>query len=1060
MPQAGITHLTMGNLQPKGAEMTNKSEATSQQGGVWEFSSTNSWEQPECVSQGRLPMRSPLIPYPSLNAAQQNDRERSPWFRSLNGDWKFKLVDSPTQIPPDFCHADFDDDGWSEINVPGNWTMQGYDRPHYTNVQMPFSELPPTVPKLNPTGLYRLSFQLPRGWRRRRVVLHFGGAESVLYLYVNGRPVGFSKDSRLCAEFDISELIHGGANCIAAVVVRWSDATFMEDQDHWFMAGLYRDVYLYSTEFVHLADVTVKGMLDARYKRGELYVRAQIGSSEPLTEGWSVQIQLLDGRGREVFRRPKSSNADWQKSWRMPSQQAVLQAPVRRPHLWSSEDPYLYRLIVALVDPEGRCLEATSCSVGFRSIEIRDRQLLINGRAVLIKGVNRHDHDDSSGKAVSREMMRRDVELMKQFNFNAVRTSHYPNDPFFLELCDEYGLYVVDEANVECHAAIQTLNRDPRYASAFLERGLRMVQRDKNHPSVILWSLGNEAGYGPNHDAMAGWMRRYDPSRPLHYEGARRGDLYRETNGTDVICPMYAPVDAIVKFARSGHGQKPLILCEYSHAMGNSNGGLADYFQAFRSETGLQGGFIWDWVDQGIKQVDEKGVSFWAYGGDFGDQPNDLNFCINGLVWPDRTPHPAMYEFKKLAQPLKVEAVNLELGRIRIHNRQDFRGLSWLKGTFEVTLDGIVVQRGRLARLEIPAGNSRDFTLPLRRPNPSVGQECFITFRFQSIRATAFAPVGHEFAWEQLIWPVVVPKRQQVASALQSGYELVKDHASIHVESDHLSAVFDAKAGSLTSLDFGAGELLVAGPQLNLWRACLDNDGIKGRLNPPARGIVRWRDQQLNHLQVETDSINTRKHRTGLVTVTIRQHTRQHNIEHKQEYAFSATGSLDVSHRIRIPANLDDLPRIGMLLTLVPALEQLCWFGRGPHENYWDRKAGAAVGRYSSTVTDQYVPYIMPQEHGGKTDVRWVQLSGSDGTGLTVRSRNTPFQFGASHYTADDLFAARHTVELESHANVYLSLDLLHRGLGTASCGPDTTPEYRIRAGLHHFTYTLAPATR
>lgn len=1037
--------------------MVNKSQTGSERTGLWRFNSSNSWEQPECVSQGRLPMRSPLTPYPTLAAAIQNDREQSPWYHSLNGDWKFKLVESPIQVPLDFCQSDFDDKDWSEIKVPGNWTMQGFDRPHYTNVQMPFSELPPKVPELNPTGLYRLRFSLPRGWRRRRVVLHFGGVESVLYLYVNGQPVGFSKDSRLCAEFDISELIQSGSNYIAVAVVRWSDATFMEDQDHWFMAGLHRDVYLYSTEDVYLADLTVKGVLDAKCNHAELQVRVEVGSSELLTEGWSVQIQLLDGRGQQVFRHAKLASVDWQKTWLLPTQQAVLNAPVRRPHLWSHEDPYLYRLVVALLHPDGRCLEATSCQLGFRSIEIRDRQLLINGRAVLIKGVNRHDHDDLSGKAVSREMMRRDVELMKQFNFNAVRTAHYPNDPFFLELCDEVGLYVVDEANIECHATMRTLSRDPRYASAFLQRGMRMVQRDKNHPCVILWSLGNEAGYGPNHDAMAGWIRRYDSSRPLHYEGALRGDLYSEANSTDVICPMYAAVETIVKFARSGHGQKPLILCEYSHAMGNSNGGLADYFQAFEAETGLQGGFIWDWVDQGIRQVDAKGESFWAYGGDFGDQPNDLNFCINGLVWPDRSPHPAMYEFKKLAQPLKVEARNLKQGCIRIHNRQDFRNLSWLKGRFEVTVDGLVVQRGRLPRLDVAVAKFRDFTLPLRAPKMLAGQECFITFRFQSIRATAFAPAGHEFAWEQLNWPVALPKQKLRTSVRHSGFEIVKDHDSIHIHSDRLAASFDSKQGLLTSLDFGAGELLVTGPQLNLWRACLDNDGIKGRSNPPNRGIVRWIDQELNKLQVETDSIRTRSHRDGSVSVTIKQHTSQHNIEYQQKYVFVPTGWLDISHRFRLPAMLADLPRIGVRITLVPALEQLCWFGRGPHENYWDRKAGAAVGRYSSTVTDQYVPYIMPQEHGGKSDVRWLQLSRSDGSGLTVRSGNTPFQFSASHYTAADLFAARHTNELEPREDVFLCLDLLHRGLGTASCGPDTSPKYRIRAGVHHFTYTLAP---
>ena len=527
-----------------------------------------SWELPELQSLNRLPARATLISFPTPAAAATFDRAATRWHVSLDGSWDFKLADRPAAAAAALRGAR----GWDTVDVPGLWTMQGYDRPQYTNVQMPFAEPPPHVPEANPTGIYRRRFTVPRGWRRRRIVLGFGGVEGVLYLLVNGEPVGISKDSRTPAEFDLTDLVrHGSENELVAVVVRWSDASFVEDQDQWWHAGISREVYLRSSR---IEDVFANASLDDDYRHGLLTVTG-------VADG-PLEARLLDQRGRTVLASP-----------------VPVAAEVRAPRQWSAEDPALYTLVVSLEDGE-----SVACRVGFRRVEIRDRRLLINGKAVLISGVNRHEHDDVTGRVISKESMETDIRLMKQSNINAVRTSHYPDDPYWLDLCDRHGLYVVDEANVESHAYYDEVCRDPRYTGAFVERVKNMVERDKNHPSVILWSLGNESGYGENHDAAAGWIRGRDPSRPLHYEGAIRRDWLGGHRATDVVCPMYPEVDKIEAFAKRDDDPRPLILCEYSHAMGNSNGGLADYFAAFERHGALQGGFVWEWVDHGIRQTD------------------------------------------------------------------------------------------------------------------------------------------------------------------------------------------------------------------------------------------------------------------------------------------------------------------------------------------------------------------------------------------------------------------------------------------------------------------------
>jgi len=1015
------------------------------------------WELPQLTSLNRLPPRATLTPFPTAEDALTKPREESPWFTTLNGVWDFKIFGRPEQV----THAAVEHSAWSPITVPGNWTVQGYGRPHYTNVQMPFPNLPPDVPDDNPTGVYRRTFTVPESWQGRRIVLHFGGSEGALYVYLNDAPVGLNKDARTPAEFDITDRVHhDGDNELLVVVTQWSDAAFIEDQDMWWHAGLHREVFLYSTGTPHLQDVFVRGDLTDDLRDGVLHVTVKAGFPGGDCTGCAVETQLYDARGKAVFR--KALHADFGEQYK-PRGEVTLEQAVPKPKLWSAETPDLYTLVVTLKTPAGA--ESSRCTVGFRKVEISGRTLLINGKRVLIKGMNLHDHDDVTGRALTRERMESDLQRMKQYNVNAIRTSHYPKDPYFYDLCDRYGFYVVDEANIESHAFFQEVCRDPRYTHAFVERVQNMVERDKNHACVIFWSLGNESGYGPNHDAAAGWVRGYDPSRPLHYEGAISLWGGRGMEGgervTDVMCPMYPSIARIIEYAEKSADPRPLIMCEYSHAMGNSNGSLADYWAAFEKYPALQGGYIWEWVDHGIRQTAPNGTQYWAYGGDFDDVPNDANFCTDGIVWPDRTPHPALNEFKYLAQPARVEVVKLKQGRVRIVNKQDFINLDWLRGEWELTDSGAVLAKGKLPALDVAPGAALEVTLddalPWLSGDQPVSGECFLTFRFYQRRATLWAPAGYEVGWAQLAAPAKVKKTGRGGDKEKGSVETTETAEAIVLRAGAVAAVFERETGLLTSFGAAGKNLLVRGPRLNLWRGATDNDGIKLMESPPWKVLPRWLALGLNAVQHRLESIRLVEVAGAPVVEVIHQASGRgqwDDFTHVQRYALSPIGVLEASNEVRLGEGVSDVPRIGVELVLPAALEQLEWFGRGPWENYNDRKASALVGRYRSTVAAQYVPYVMPQEHGQKTDVRWLALTDKQGAGLHVDGAPL-IEFSASHFTAADLFAARHTYELTLRPEVYLNLDAAQRGLGTASCGPDTLPQYCLLDSLYHFRYQL-----
>jgi beta-galactosidase len=1021
------------------------------------------WEMPELTSLNKLAPRSPLASFPTQKLALTASRQESPWHQSLDGEWDFHLCANPGEAA-EFLQSlnDANDQPWNKIRVPGNLQTQGYDKPHYTNVQMPFSNLPPNVPAHNPTGIFRRSFDLPADWRGQRVVLHFGGANSVLYVFLNGNFIGLSKDSHLPAEFDISAAAKIGAkNELIAVVIKWSDATFVEDQDQWWMSGLHRSVFVEATPQVYLKDVDVRPTLDASLKNGQLQIDVEFGFKDKLEIGAQIEAQLLNPAGKPVFRQPLTASFDNKHRFYQKLHTIRLIGSVKNPSLWTAETPNLYTLVISVKSSSGE--QWSRQRLGFRRIEVKNRQLHINGKSILIRGVNHHDNDHINGKVVTPGQLKQDICLMKQYNFNAIRTSHYPKDDAFLDLCDELGMYIVDEANIESHAFYGDICRDTRYTAAFTERVMRMVVRDKNHASVIFWSLGNESGYGPNHDAAAGWVHSFDQSRLLHYEGAStttgndRQPWLWDTgkHATDLICPMYWSLDQLEAYVKDKNETRPLIMCEYSHAMGNSNGSLSDYWSLFEKyqHRGLQGGYIWEWWDHGIKQKAANGEEYWAYGGDFGDEPNDANFVCDGLVWPDRKPHTGLFEAKKLQQPLAVSGG--KGGKFSIRNKQHFTTLDWLAGQWELQVEGVTVAKGKLPALTVKPGAEQSISLGKALAKLPKGKEAFINFSFHTRQETAWASKGHLVAWEQIKLGSAAPAPKVKPQSLHAS----DANGDLVVSAANWQLTFNAKNGLLASLKSANREWLKQGPQLEVWRAATDNDGVKLWTGQDTKALGRWRAVGLDRVKLRLKELTPVKGKNGTLMAVRSVHEasgreRWDDFVHEQLFEVLADGSLQVSNHVKIGKTmLTDLPRIGARWSLASGLEQVRWYGLGPLDNYSDRKSVAQVGLYENTVDGLYVPYIMPQEHANRSEVRWFELG--DDAGKLHFSGEKLLNFSASHYTADDLYQAKHTIDLVRRDETVLNIDLAQRGLGTGSCGPDTLPQYQLKGHQHSFTYRL-----
>lgn len=1042
------------------------------------------WNDPAVIGIHKLPGRSSHRIFPDASAARANDGNA--WELSLDGTWDFYAAGNLTEGERVATEAE----GavkWTDIKVPGHPELQGHGFPHYTNIDMPFNEEPPFVPvDNNPTGVYRRKMKIPAAWRGLRVVLHFGSAESLLAVWVNGQAAGFSKGSRLPAEFDITGLVEPGCDVeIRVLVAKWCDANFIEDQDMWWLSGLPRSVKLMAMPPVHAWDVFLRPVLQESGE-GRIEAEVAVGCPEPPTVPVVVTFQLLDPRGRPVFRNEMTASPSWTRSVGAHGRGAVLfKADVPRCQAWSAESPVLYTALVSVKHASGKSCSAVK--TGFRRIEIREGALLINGKRVLIFGINRHSHDPDTGRAVPRERMQQDIALIKKHNFNAVRCSHYPPDPYWLELCDEAGLYVVDEADIESHAFHNSLCRDPRYATAWLDRTMRMVQRDKNHPCVIAWSLGNESGYGPSHDAAAAWVRHYDPSRPVHYEGAisvvQSGLCFLDGNSaTDIVCPMYTEIDYLRaaekqfdKLARKGAPtrqregvwqggrgrppaplapwERPIILCEYNHSMGNSNGSLADYFELFRTSRRVQGGFIWQWADQGMRRRDDQGREYFAYGGDFGDTPNDANFICDGIVGSDRTLHPAMLEHRHLAQPVSVRADGK--GSLVLENRQHFTGIGWLRADWEILVDG---QKKAAGRLKLPAcGSETSVRLPMPVRVPPGSGECFLNVRWTAAKAQGGFDKGDEVGADQIVLRQGLAKRLPVR--VGGPVALAQKGATSVISSGTFVSEWDNKEGTLLSLRDASGVLLGGGPSVALWRASLDNDGLKLLNSHLKKPLDRWRALGLDRLEERTTRCEFAKSKNGRVRLRVTREAsgrgQWSDARFETVYDFDGGNSFLATHRLTLGSpDMTDLPRVGAVWTLAAGMDALAYYGRGPHENYSDRKSSAMLGIYKSRVADEYVPYEVPQETGHHCDARWIELRKDGRQGLRFDFVR-PLEFNVLPFTAADLFAARHAKDLVPRANSFLTIDAAHRGVGSGSCGPDTLPQYRLLKRSYEWQYRI-----
>ena len=983
-----------------------------------------------------------------------HDRGAAPRFRLLNGTWKFHHSPTPEEAPTEFFSATADVSGWDDIRVPLSWQLAGYDYPHYTNVPYPFPLDPPHVPTENPTGSYRRDFTVPEDWPGHRILLRFEGVDSAFHVWVNGEEVGFSKGSRLQAEFDVTVHVRSGKNSISVRVYRWSDGSYLECQDMWWLSGIFRDVALIAVPKAHVYDFAVQTDLDDAYRDATLRVRAKIHNVSPsIQEGCTLEAELFDAGGSAVLSSPMRTRVD---AGANGETEVALVAEVDSPEKWSAETPYLYHLVLTLKNADGETVEAVPCRVGFRSIEMKNGNLLVNGTPIMFKGANRHDHDPDTGKAVSLEAMRTDVLLMKRHNLNAVRTSHYPNDPRFYDLCDEYGLYVIDETDVECHGFIYAedpnqLSGDPEWEDAYLSRMVRMVERDKNHPCIILWSLGNESFFGCNHKTMADWTHKADPTRFVHYEGDRKTEV------ADVLSHMYTSHANCIKLGRQRNAEKPFILCEYAHAMGNGPGGLKEYWDIFYKYKRIQGGFVWDWIDQGIRKRSEDGRDYFAYGGDFGDEPNDDRFLINGLVFPDRTPSPGLIEYKKIIEPVKVEAVDLAAGKLLIVNRYDFATLDRLSMTWNVTCDGAILESGAMPTPQVAAGRQKTLTIPFSTPTVlQPGADYWLNVRFALAGDTNWAEAGHEVAWAQFKLPFETPMLPNTVISEMPALNVEEGANAILISGQDFALTFDKVRGTVSDWLYEGTPLIAEGPHLNIWRALIDNDkqrtaGRSWRKSPLDAFRHRIARVTCNVLSSEVVRIEVQSRFAPPVTAC--------GLHCTYRYTIYGSGDVVVDVDVTPEGELPEtLPRIGLQMALPGDLDRVAWYGRGPGESYSDSKQANRFGAHAATVDELYVPYVCPQDNGNRTDVTWVALTNERGMGL-LAAGGEPGDFSAHRFTTEDIERARHTIELVPRNTITLNLVYRQCGLGTESCGPGRLPQYELPTGPFQFRYRLRPFT-
>ncbi len=971
--------------------------------------------------------------------------------RSLSGQWRFHYSPRPADRPVDFYRPDYDVSGWPLIEVPGNWELQGFGVPIYTDSDYLYPANPPFLPHDdNPVGSYRRSFILPPEWAGQRIYLYFGSVKSACYLWVNGRRVGFAKGSKTPMEFDVTDFVRAGENILALEVYRFSDGDYLEDQDYWKISGIEREVILHAMPGLQIRDFFVHADPDLQNGGAGLSVDIEVDNRLGKTvRSGQLEMSLLDGDGRRLLTRRgelDSLSADARKS-------LTLAARLDSVRLWSAETPDLYPLELVLRQG-GREIQRIVTRIGFRKVEIADGLLKVNGRAVTIRGVNRHEHDPRTGRYVSEASMRRDIELMKANHLNAVRTSHYPNDPRWYELCNEYGLYLVDEANIESHGMgyepDRSLANNPAWREAFLDRIRRMVERDKNQPSVIIWSLGNENGPGVNHQASYDWIKSRDPSRPVQSEDAKLEPY------TDIYCPMYARIGKLTEYAQRRQ-TRPLILCEYAHAMGNSVGNFRDYWDVIEAYEQLQGGFIWDWVDQGLQRTTAEGKKIWAYGGDFGPGSGmgSKNFCINGLVGPDRTPHPHLQEVKQVYQPVRFRLLDAESASLELTNRYDFITLKAVELEWTLREDGRAIRRGISAVQPLAPSRTLQLDLPGIRPDVKAGCQYHLDLGLRLLEDLNGIKKGELLAREQFALPWALPLPKTAPPAGKT--ELEQSAGELIVSGRDFRIVFDRRSGWLTSLGSSGRELLAGPLRPVFWRASTDNDFGNGM---PKRCSVWRRAGERMVLEELKASLSDDKRSVNVVS---RHRDPESACRWLARYTIGADGVIELDNQFDPGTKkLPEIPRLGMELRLKRDFDQASWLGRGPWENYCDRRTSAFVGRYRATVRELFHPYVRPQESGNRSDVRWLALTASDRQGLWVGGAPS-FEFSALLYHIEDLDPGEektltHAAELSERPDIQLVIAHKQMGVGgDNSWGARPLPQYEIPAREYRFRFRLSP---
>lgn len=1001
------------------------------------------WENHQIDGINRMPARAHFLTFPSKEKALLNNNRYTHAFKILNGVWKFMFLDAPEYSPEGFFNSDFDVTKMDDITVPGNWQLQGYGKMHYSDLWYNFPINPPYVPTENPTGIYKRTFFVEESYRDKKIIIRFCGVDSAYHLWINGKEVGYSKVARNESEFDITDLIRvGEENDVTVRVYQWSDGTYLEDQDMWWESGIFRDVELIGVPKDGINDYKVIADLDDEYKNGIFKVEAFLR----ITKEVNVTFELVDAGENTVFTKTVVAKEG----------KACIDEVIADVNHWTAETPYLYKLFMTVED-DGQIVEVIPQNVGFRNIRLNGETFLVNGVAIKFKGVNRHDYSPQNGRVVSREEIEKDIILMKQFNINAIRTSHYPNSYYLYDLCDEYGMYLIAETDLECHGFELTgdykwITDDPSWELAYVSRMTRMIERDKNHPAIIFWSLGNESAFGCNFRKMTDVAHEMDPTRLVHYEGdfdVESADVY-STMYTWIENPKkpYLMKDIIEK------SKKPHIHCEYCHAMGNGPGNLKDYQDLVYAHDKLQGGFVWEWFDHGIESFTESGEKYYRYGGDFGDDPSNKDFCIDGLIMPDRTPSPGLYEYKKVIEPITTTAVDIQKGIINLLSRYDFANLDRFNLVYKVMEDDVILQTGFMAVPSIEARANKDITLPydLSAIKVKPGAHYYVNISYQLREDTSYASSGHELATAQFELPLY---KEGIVVRPEGILNVEKEHTTLHVKGANFSLDFNLVNGNLMNIVRDGMQVLSKGPRLTLWRAPISNDmEIIDKLKKVyflhlEHEVVMNIDYHMegNILKVEVDTINS---------------TTNSAWHFKTKYVYTVCPSGDILIDVegtpsgRVDLAPDMLPRIGVSMHLDKSMEHVRYFGMGPGENYADSKEAAQMGLYANTVDGLFTNYVIPQENGNHMGCKWVSMTNDRGMGL-LASTEGDFNFSASWYEDKDLDDAKHTCDLVKRDYIVFNVDYKQNALGTNSCGQWQLDKYRAKFEDFKLSFRLTP---